>query len=254
MTGPLLRIELLSKHFGGIAAVNKVSFDIERGQRIGLIGPNGAGKTTLFNMITGFIRADSGKVVFDGRDIGSTSTAGIVNLGMARTFQIVRPFSKISVFENVLIPALCPNARKNAGGMTPEEIAKDSLERVGLLGKRDANAADLTHGGLKRLELARAIATKPKLLLLDEPYGGLGSDDVGPASELIRSLGDSGVTLLIIEHRLRELMKNVEKVIAMDQGAVVIQGTPEEVVNDARVVKAYLGSPKGEGQEFAKSS
>jgi branched-chain amino acid transport system ATP-binding protein len=252
MSKPLLKVELVSKHFGGIVAVNNVSFSLNEGEKVGLIGPNGAGKTTLFNIITGFARADSGRVVLDGRDIRTKSTAAIVNFGIARTFQIVRPFSKISVFDNVLIPALCPHARKNGKGMSPSEIASDSLDRVGLLGKKDLLAADLTHAELKRLEMARAMATKPRLLLLDEPYGGLGSNEVGPASELIRSLGESGVTLLLIEHRLRELMRNVERVIAMDQGTIVIQGTPDEVVSDARVIQAYLGTSKGPGDSFAK--
>lgn len=244
----ILQVSSLSKQFGGLTAVNAVSFEILKGETVGLIGPNGAGKTTLFNLITGFIRPDSGKILFEGHNVTHSSTATIVNVGMARTFQIVRPFANISAFDNVLVAALCPHARK-VSKESPESAARKALEKVGLLSKEKMNAAQLTHGEQKRLELARAIATKPQLLMLDEPFSGLGSDEVGPTSALIHELEESGITMLVIEHRLKELMKLVRRVVAMDEGVLIAEGTPEEVVNETRVIESYLGK----GVKFAGS-
>ena len=239
-TKPILQIESLSKSFGGLVAVNKVSLDVSQGETVGLIGPNGAGKTTLFNLITGFIRPDSGRITFDTHDITRASTARIVNTGIARTFQIVRPFANIPVYENVLIPALSPHARKCTTD-SPETTVKQALEKVGLLAKAHSNAAQLTHGEQKRLELARAIATKPKLLMLDEPFSGLGSDEVGPTSSLIGELKKYDITIIVIEHRLKELMKFATRVIAMNEGSIIADGEPKAVVNDSKVVESYLG-------------
>ncbi len=237
---PILEIESLSKSFGGLIAVNKVSLDVSRGETVGLIGPNGAGKTTLFNLITGFIRPDSGRIKFDIHDITHASTAKIVNTGIARTFQIVRPFANIPVYENVLIPALSPHARKSSTD-SPETAVKQALEKVELWSKAHSNAAQLTHGEQKRLELARAIATKPNLLMLDEPFSGLGSDEVGPISSLITELKKYGITIIVIEHRLKELMRFATRVVAMNEGAIVADGEPKQVVNDAKVIESYLG-------------
>ncbi|HZW57471.1 MAG TPA: ABC transporter ATP-binding protein [Nitrososphaerales archaeon] len=237
----LVELKDVTKRFGGLAAVNAVSFSIARGERVGLIGPNGAGKTTLFNLITGFARPDSGAIFFEGRNITKMSTSDVVNLGIARTFQIVRPFTRISVYENVLIPSLSPNARRASGGKAPDEIAMGALRLTDLIDKMKFKASELTHGELKRLELARAIATKPRLLLLDEPFGGLGSNEIGPATDLIQSLPSLGITLLMIEHRMKELMKNVGRIIAMDQGSLIASGTPEQVVRNERLIEAYLG-------------
>jgi len=237
----LLKVDKVTKRFGGLGAVDNVSFELRRGETVGLIGPNGAGKTTLFNIMTGFVRADSGRIIFQGKDITHESTASIVNNGIARTFQIVRPFLNIPVFDNVLIAALSPHARNASKNVSPSETVRDVLSKVGLLEKANLDASKLTHGEQKRLEMARAIATKPDLLLLDEPYGGLGSNEIGPVSVLINGLSESGITILLIEHRLKELMKNVKRVIAMDQGALIADGMPEQVVNESRVIEAYLG-------------
>ncbi len=239
-TDYLLDVQQATKRFGGLAAVDGVSFTVRRGELVGLIGPNGAGKTTLFNLITRFDRIDSGRIVFQGNDITSASTANIVNFGIARTFQLVRPFGNISTFDNVMIAALSPRSRR-IDRRTPDEVTSQVLEKVGLTSKSNVNAAQLTYAEQKRLDVARAIATRPDLILLDEPYGGLGSNEIGPMNDLIRELAESKITILIIEHRLRELMKNVQRVLAMDQGSIIADGTPKQVTSEARVIEAYLG-------------
>ncbi len=236
----LLEVQNTTKRFGGLSAVNDVSFTLKKNEVVGLIGPNGAGKTTLFNLITRFERADSGRIIFEGNDITHRSTADIVNHGIARTFQLVRPFNNISTFDNVLIAALSPRTRR-IDGREPEKIAREALEKVGLSLKSNIAAGQLTHGEQKRVEVARAIATRPDLILLDEPYGGLGSNEIGPMNALIREMAESKITILIIEHRLRELMKNVQRVLAMDQGMIIADGTPRQVTSEARVIAAYLG-------------
>lgn len=236
----LLKVQDATKKFGGLAAVNSVSFTLKKGEVVGLIGPNGAGKTTLFNLITRFERIDSGRINFQDNDITHASTADIVNHGIARTFQLVRPFNNISTFDNVLIAALSPRTRR-IDKREPEQVAKEALEKVGLTSRSNVDAAHLTHAEQKRVDVARAIATKPDLILLDEPYGGLGSNEIGPMNSLIKELAESRMTILIIEHRLRELMKSVERVLAMDQGSIIADGTPREVTSEARVIEAYLG-------------
>ncbi len=237
----LLEIAGLTKRFGGLVAVKNVSFSLAPGEITGILGPNGAGKTTLFNLLTGFIPADAGRVVFDGHAIRGLAPHRIVNRGLARTFQLTRPFIGMSVVENVVVGCLAPRVRRD--GAT-ETRARQMLARVGLAAKADDLVDVLPYGDLRRLEIARALVTRPKLLLLDEPFAGLGTSEIEPLAALIRELHDSeGLTILIIEHRLREFMQLVGRVIAMDFGEVIAEGPPQEIVRHPRVVEAYIGGP-----------
>ena len=235
----LLRIAHVTKRFGGLVAVKDVSFELEPGEITGILGPNGAGKTTLFNLLTGFISMDLGSAEFDGASLAGLAPHTIVNRGLARTFQLCRPFRGMSVLENVTVGCLAPRVR-HAGGT--EARARRILDQVGL-GAKSATLVDaLPYGDLRRLEIARALATNPKLLLLDEPFAGLGSNEIEPLSALIRRLhAEEGLTILIIEHKLREFMQLVRRVIAMDFGEIIAIGPPAEIVRDPRVVEAYIG-------------
>jgi branched-chain amino acid transport system ATP-binding protein len=235
----LLEVNGLNKRFGGLHAVKDVSFTLQIGSITGVLGPNGAGKTTMFNLLTGFISFDTGTVNFDGQSLAGLAPHKIVNRGLARTFQLARPFVGMSVLENVEVACLAPRVRRagNAGVR-----AQALLDQVGL-GDKSLQLVDvLSYGDLRRLEIARALATRPKLLLLDEPFAGLGAGEIQPLADLIRALHRSeGLTILIIEHKLREFMQLVQEVIAMDFGEVVAIGTPAEIVRNPRVVEAYIG-------------
>jgi branched-chain amino acid transport system ATP-binding protein len=235
----LLEVGGLTKRFGGLTAVKDVSFALSRGEISGILGPNGAGKTTLFNLLTGFIAPDSGSVTFDGRALRGLSPNRIVNLGVARTFQLCRPFVGMTALENVIVGCLAPRVR---GRGESEERALTLLARVGLENKARLTAESLSYGDLRRLEIARALATDPRLLMLDEPFAGLGSAEIEPLSDLIRELHrDQGLTILIIEHKLREFMKLVTRLIAMDFGEIIAQGDAQHIVNNPRVIEAYIG-------------
>jgi branched-chain amino acid transport system ATP-binding protein len=235
----LLEVGGLTKRFGGLTAVKDVSFALSRGEISGILGPNGAGKTTLFNLLTGFIAPDSGSVTFDGRALRGLSPNRIVNLGVARTFQLCRPFVGMTALENVIVGCLAPRVR---GRGESEERALTLLARVGLENKARLTAESLSYGDLRRLEIARALATDPRLLMLDEPFAGLGSAEIEPLSDLIRELHrDQGLTILIIEHKLREFMKLVTRLIAMDFGEIIAQGNAQHIVNNPRVIEAYIG-------------
>jgi branched-chain amino acid transport system ATP-binding protein len=235
----LLDVQGLTKRFGGLTAVKDVSFSLSAGDITGILGPNGAGKTTLFNLLTGFIATDTGSVVFDGAPLRGLKPHRIVNRGLARTFQLTRPFIGMTVLENVVVGCLAPRVRSE--GPT-EGRARRMLERVGLGAKAALPVDTLPYGDLRRLEIARALATRPKLLLLDEPFAGLGTSEIEPLAALIRELHDSeGLTILIIEHRLREFMQLVQRVIAMDFGEIIAVGPPQEIVRHPRVVEAYIG-------------
>jgi branched-chain amino acid transport system ATP-binding protein len=236
----LLEVEGLSKRFGGLVAVKRVSFSLARGEIAGILGPNGAGKTTLFNLLTGFLPADEGRILFDGGPIRGLKPHRIVNKGLARTFQLCRPLGGMTVVENVVVGCLAPRARGE--GRATEARAREILAQVGLAPAADLLADVLPYGDLRRLEIARALATRPKLLLLDEPFAGLGSGEIEPLAALIRRLhAEEGLTILIIEHRLREFMQLVSRVIAMDFGEVIASGPPAEIVRHPRVVEAYIG-------------
>ena len=236
----ILAVKGLNKRFSGLHAVKDVSFALEAGALTGVLGPNGAGKTTVFNLLTGFVPPDSGSVEFDGQLLDGLAPHQIVNRGLARTFQLARPFLGMSALENVEVACLAPRVRQQG---RPRLRAQRLLEQVGL-GERSEFLVDvLPYGDLRRLEIARALATNPKVLLLDEPFAGLGTDEIRPLADLIRSLHRTEqLTILIIEHKLRELMQLVSEVIAMDFGEVVAVGPPAMIVRHPRVVEAYIGN------------
>ena len=232
----LLEAHNVTRRFGGLIAVNDVSMTVERGAAVGLIGANGAGKTTLFNCLTGFDRPTSGDIRLMGKSLKKLKRHEVVRSGVARTFQIVRPFPDLPVIANVLVP-LAAAGRK--GDIRVEAFGV--LARVGLEKRALATASQLSEGDLKRLEMARALATRPQLLLLDEPFAGLSQNEIGVLSDTIVKLREDGVTLIIVEHKIGSLLKLVERVVAMDQGKVIADGEPEAVMREEAVVTAYLG-------------
>jgi branched-chain amino acid transport system ATP-binding protein len=235
----LLEVQGLNKRFGGLQALKDVSFALQAGSITGVLGPNGAGKTTMFNLLTGFLRFDSGRVVFEGRSLAGLAPHKIVNRGLARTFQLARPFIGMSVIENVEVACLAPRVRQSGKASLR---AQTFLDQVGLGDKADHMVDVLPYGDLRRLEIARALATRPKLLLLDEPFAGLGAGEIQPLADLIKALHRSeGLTILIIEHKLREFMQLVQDVIAMDFGEIIAIGTPAVIVRNPRVIEAYIG-------------
>jgi branched-chain amino acid transport system ATP-binding protein len=233
----LLSVNRLSKAFGGLKAVSDVSFEIGQGEILGLIGPNGAGKTTVFNLISGLLPPTHGTVVFDGHDITHVPTFRRSRLGIGRTFQIVRPFDGMSVLENVMAPILARERRPDPA----RRQALDVLARVGLAEEAEADPKSLTLARRKRLEVARALATRPKLLLLDEVLAGLNPVEVQEELPLIRQVRDEGVTVFIIEHIMAALMSVSDRVLVMDQGVLIALGSPAEVTANPRVIEAYLG-------------
>ena len=251
LSPPLLEVENLTKHFGGLTAINNVSFRVDKGQVVGLIGPNGAGKTTLLRLITGILRPDSGKVRFKGKDITRAKTWDIVNRGIAGTFQVTRPFRRLPIIANVMVACLSPRAMKRGEWVkTVEARALDALEFVGISDLAREPASCLSHGDLRRLEIARAIATDPEMLLLDEPFSGLNPAETDLLAKSIRRLHkggrfgrlhSEGPTMIIIEHKLAELMRIVDRVIVLDFGELIADGTPDAIVKNERVIEACIG-------------
>ena len=242
MTKDGLEIRSVTKTFEGLTALSDVTFSLEDGKIMGIIGPNGAGKTTLFNVISGFLRADQGQMVYHGKDISSLKPHQVVGLGMARTFQIVRPFKSMNVFENTIVAALSPRAhRSRPKGVKPDETAMNVLKRVALDHKRDEPVSGLPMGDLRRLEIARALATYPQFILLDEPFSGLSLKEMDALAGLIRNLLDEKCALLIIEHKLKMLMSLVPRILVLDYGKVLADGTPAEIADNESVIRAYLG-------------
>lgn len=244
---PLLRVTDLLKTFGGVQAVSRVSFDLRKGELLGIIGPNGSGKTTTVNLITGFVKATGGEVLFKGRDITSLAPYKIVRLGIARTFQMVRPFYQLPAFKNMIIPLYSPRVKELAGGKYGDRdaVALDLLEEVGF--ERDAQvaykaASVLPQGYLKRLELAKAIALQPELMILDELFSGLSLAEVASIVPIIEKLLLEGKTIIMIEHRLKELFRIASRVIVLNYGRKIAEGLPGEVMESEEVKKAYLGS------------
>ena len=236
----LLEVRNLNKHFGGLHAVKNVSFSVERSEILGILGPNGAGKTTLYNLLTGFIAPDPGaSIVFDGQDLLGRSPHRIAGLGISRTFQLCRPFIGMSVLENVIVGGL---GSRRSKGDDLDARAQALLGKVGLAGKERVPVEVLSYGDQRRLEIARALAARPALLLLDEPFAGLGSGEIADLSALIRQVhAGEGLTVVLIEHKLREFMRLVGRVIALDFGEVIAQGSPEAIVQHPAVIEAYIG-------------
>ena len=234
----------LTKFFGGLTAVKEVDFYLGREEIVGLIGPNGAGKTTLFNLISGIFPADAGTLLFNGQAIKGLKSFEICRLGIARTFQIVRPFLKMSCLENVLVGIIGRNEKEGRRGEDKKEEAADLLKFVGLTGEEKKLAQNLTLIQKKRLEVARALATRPKVILLDEVLAGLNPSEIHQALELIEVIRrDRKVTLFWIEHVMGAIMKASDRIIVLDQGKKIKEGKPGEVVSDQRVIEAYLGEP-----------
>jgi branched-chain amino acid transport system ATP-binding protein len=235
----ILEVQDVSKRFGGLTAVKNVSFTLQPGELTGILGPNGAGKTTLFNLLTGFIPADSGSIRFEGQELRGLAPYKIVNRGVARTFQLTRPFLGMTVLENVVVACLSRRARD---AHDKEIRAQQLLDQVGLGAKAKDAVETLPYGDLRRLEIARALATKPSLLLLDEPFAGLGSSEIEPLAQLIKHLHrEEKLTILLIEHKLREFMALVSRVIAIDFGEIIAVAAPADIVRDPRVIEAYIG-------------
>lgn len=240
-----LKVQDLTKSFGGIRAVYNVSFTIEKGSLVGIMGPNGSGKTTLLNIITGFLKPDSGKVIFKDGNITGLRASKITNLGIGRTFQMVKPFYHLPAFKNLIIPLSSPKVKRMGENYGDKDsISLDILEDIGF--ERDSSvpykpASVLPHGYLKRLELARVIALQSELIIFDELFSGLSLAEVASMSPLIERFFEAGKTIIMIEHRLKELFKIANNVIVMDQGEKIAEGSPKEIMKDEKVKKAYLG-------------
>jgi len=233
----LLKTEALTVRFGGILANADISIGVEEGEILGLIGPNGAGKSTLFNLVAGTYRPTSGRIRFEGRDITRLPPAVRCKLGIARTFQVVKSFETMSVLENVVVGALVRHVSTRAA----REEAYRVLDVTGLMRRAEANARDLTPPEKRRLEVARALATQPKLLLLDEVLTGLTPAEAQKGVELVRKIRQLGVTVVMVEHVMEVVMPLVDRAIVLDLGRVLVEGAPQAVVRDPKVIQAYLG-------------
>ena len=243
---PLLKVSNLSKYFGGVQAVNNVSFELMEGELLGFIGPNGSGKTTIVNLITGFVKPTGGEVIYRGQNITGRPPYKIVRLGIARTFQMVRPFYQLPAFKNMIIPLYSPRVKRMTGGKYGDRdaMALDLLEEVGF--ERDSFvaykiASALPHGYLKRLELAKGMSLQPDLLILDELFSGLSLAEVASIVPIIEKLRHGGMTIIMIEHRLKELFRIADRVLVLNFGEKIADGLPEEVMESEEVKKAYLG-------------
>lgn len=238
----LLSVREITKRFGGLQALTDVSFELPEGQIMGLIGPNGAGKTTLFNVINGVYPANQGQVFFLGEDVTGAKTYEMARRGLARTHQIVKPLNELTVRENVIVGACF--GREGHGLGKAGEIADEVLDFVGLNSRSDQLAASLNVAQKKRLEMARALAARPYLLLLDEVLAGLNPSEIAEMVETVRKIRDQGVTIIMIEHVMHAVMNVSDRMIVLDFGKQIAEGTPGEIQNNPRVIEAYLGDPK----------
>ncbi|MFH1157011.1 MAG: ABC transporter ATP-binding protein [Pseudomonadota bacterium] len=252
---PILSVQNITKRFGGVAALTDVSFDVNAGDILGIIGPNGSGKTTIVNSITGFIRLTQGRIVFRGKDITGTKPHRIADMGITRTFQVMRPYYSLPAYKNLVIPLFSPRARRTGGwrggGRLGDRhtVSIDILEEIGF--ERDSyipfkTTSTLPTGYLKRLELARCLSLKPEIIICDEVFSGLSMSEIASMVPLIERLQMEGITLIMIEHRLRELFRVANRVMVLNFGQKLIEGTPQEVMADARVKEAYFGSEEVE--------
>jgi len=252
---PILEVRDATKVFGGILALNRVRFQVQEGEILGVIGPNGSGKTTLVNCITGFVKMTSGKVFFKGKDITGKAAHRIADLGITRTFQIMRPYFSLPAYKNLVIPLFSPRSKRTGGWRGGGKLGDrntvgiDILEEIGF--ERDSFvpyklASSLPTGYLKRLELARCLALKPEIILCDEVFSGLSMSEIASMVPLIERLQMEGITLIMIEHRLRELFRVASRVMVLNFGEKLVEGTPEEVMADEKVKVAYFGSEEVE--------
>jgi branched-chain amino acid transport system ATP-binding protein len=244
---PLLKVTDLTKSFGGVMAVSNVSFELKEGELLGIIGPNGSGKTTLVNLVTGFVKPNSGRVEYKGKNITGWAPYKVVGLGISRTFQMVRPFYQLPAFKNLIVPLYSSRVKKLAGGKYGDRdaVALDLLEEVGF--ERDARVAykvagSLPQGYLKRLELAKGMALRPDLIILDELFSGLSLAEVASIVPIIEKLRYQGITIIMIEHRLKELFRIANRVLVLNYGEKIAEGSGEDVMESEPVKKAYLGS------------
>ena len=252
---PILHAQEVTKAFGGVIAVNGVSLDVNEGEIVGIIGPNGSGKTTLINCITGFIKMTSGRVLFRGKDISKKSAHKIADMGITRTFQIMRPYYSLPSYKNLVIPLFSPRAKRTGGWRgggklgDRDTVSIDILEEIGF--ERDSFvpykvASTLPTGYLKRLELARCLALKPEVIICDEIFSGLSMSEIASMVPLIERLQMDGITLIMIEHRLRELFQVSNRVMVLNFGEKVIEGTPDQIMADEKVKEVYFGSEEVE--------
>jgi branched-chain amino acid transport system ATP-binding protein len=238
----LLKVEQLTKRFGGFTAVSNVSFEVAEGEILGLIGPNGSGKSTLFNLVAGALKPDAGSVRFRGAEIGGRPAYRVAHAGIARTYQIPRPFRKLSLLENVALAAFY-GANERIDRQKAFSLAAESLKLVSLPAEESTRVEGLGAAGLKKLELARALATQPKLLLADESLGGLDHSEMDQAADMLASIrARRGITIVWVEHIMGVLMRVVDRCIVLDHGEIIAQGRPAEVARDAKVIEVYLGT------------
>jgi branched-chain amino acid transport system ATP-binding protein len=238
----MLQVKGVSKQFGGLAAISNLSFELAHGEVLGVIGPNGAGKTTLLNLITGYSALSGGSILLEGKKLNGLAPYEICRLGIARTFQVVRPFGEMSVTENVMTGALFAS-NKWLSTQEAEQRAEEALDLVGLFANRHTMATELTIGEKKKLELARALATKSKILLLDEVMSGLTGSEIEAVMDVVERVADSGMTILMIEHLVGVIVALCDRVLVLNFGRELFQGSPDEAIADPQVIESYLGQP-----------
>ena len=243
MKEPIFSVERLGKHFGGVVAIADLSFDVQAGEALGFMGPNGAGKTTLINVISGEFKPDSGTIRFKGKDVTGLPPHEICSLGIGRTYQIPLPFARLTTLQNIAVAAMY------GGGLSKSEAEQEAVRIISLVGladKKGKRAGDLEEISLKRLELARVLATKPTLLLIDELAGGLTEREIPALLDLLKEIRGMGMTMILIEHVMKVMMNAVDRIIVMDEGMKIAEGKPEVVIEDRKVIEAYFGSDDDE--------